>query len=180
LLDTPDHLDVHVEQLSERLVEPQRDLDFTIEIRGRTRADLAGLSNQAQTELPRAIPVFGPPVGVFVTPEHYGRARNLLAHGALDDRNIAYGRAIAELLRVDPALIERARDWISARLPKVSEREAYDLREWDRLLRSSTPARLSRFLTDPGERATRLRQSNPFLPVLSETEREDVLRMTIE
>jgi hypothetical protein len=41
-----------------------------------------------------------------------------------------------------------------------------------------SPSRLQRFLTEPSERATRLRQTLPLLDVLSPAERDAVLAST--
>jgi hypothetical protein len=53
--------------------------------------------------------------------------------------------------------------------------EQRELREWDRVLQTMSLARLRRFLTDRGERATRLRQTLPFLDALSSAERKALL-----
>jgi hypothetical protein len=96
-------------------------------------------------------------------------------HSDLDARGLAFGNAIAAAIKEDPVLIERARAWIETRMKKASAGERRELEEWRRLLRTTSPARLRRVLTDPGERATRLRQTMPFLDALSAAERDALI-----
>jgi hypothetical protein len=51
-----------------------------------------------------------------------------------------------------------------------------EMEEWEMILDTLPPARLRAFLADPGERATRLRQSLPFVAVLTPAERDDLFR----
>ena len=73
----------------------------------------------------------------------------------------------------------RARAFITSRLTKAAPGEQRELREWDRILRTMSTARLRRFLVDPGERATRLRQTLPFVGALTAEERARVARKRI-
>lgn len=176
LLDTPQHLDEHAEALRDQLVALEREADVTIEVRARTLADLDALPDDERDALVSAVPLFGVPVEAFVAPDRLHRATTTRAHGDLDARGLAYASAIAERLPTEPELIDRALEWVRARLADASTGEARELREWERILSSSTPARLRRFLLHPGERATRLRQSNPFLAILTEEERAELRR----
>ena len=78
-------------------------------------------------------------------------------------------------IKRDPTVVEEARRYLRNRLAHASTREVHDLREWDTILRTMSHPRLLKFLTDPGERATRLRQSMPFLGVLHEADRRKLL-----
>ena len=66
-----------------------------------------------------------------------------------------------------------ARTYISQRLASASPGERRELQEWDDVLRTMSIARLSRFLVDAGQRATRLRQTMPFFAVLTPEEKAD-------
>jgi hypothetical protein len=57
----------------------------------------------------------------------------------------------------------------------ASPQERHELDEWAHSLRTASPGRLRRLLVDPGERATRLRQTLPFLGILSPEERRTVM-----
>ena len=96
-------------------------------------------------------------------------------HSDLDSRGLEFGRAIAAAIKEDPTLIERARAWIDTRAKKASAGERRELEEWQRLLRTTSLVRLRRVLTDPGERATRLRRTLPFLDALSAAERDALI-----
>jgi hypothetical protein len=78
---------------------------------------------------------------------------------------------IAQRLDRDPSLPRRARSWLVHRLHDASDREVEELNEWVRLLDTASIPRLQYVLRDAGERSTRLRQSNPFVPILTEAER---------
>jgi hypothetical protein len=98
----------------------------------------------------------------------------------LEDRALVYAEAIAQRLKTEPELIDRAKEWIEMRMESAAKSEQGDLREWHRILRSMTPPRLSRFLVDTSERAFRLRQTNPFVGALSQKERRALLKRTSE
>jgi DNA-binding transcriptional ArsR family regulator len=176
LLDTPANVDEHVEALQESTVDLQREQDVTIEVRGRTRADLGSLPPSDRADLAHAILLFGSPVEPFVAPEKYRQRNPPRSHRDLEYRSLVYASAIARRIRTEPELVDRARDWLRLRMERASESELRDLREWERILRATTPARLSRFLADTSERAVRLRQSNPFVGALSQQERQEILK----
>ncbi len=158
--------------------ELERAEDVTIEFRVRSRADLIALPRAEQDALARAIPVYGlPPGSVFGEPAA-STSRQTRTHAEQDTRALALARAVATKLAKDPGLIQLARDRIARRLSEASPQEQAELREWDHVLRTMSQARLHAFLTDPGERATRLRQTLPFLGMLSQAERDAVLRKT--
>jgi uncharacterized damage-inducible protein DinB len=90
----------------------------------------------------------------------------------VDRRMLELASLIADRLARDPSLVERARDYIARRLDRASAAERRALLEWAQLLESTSLAQLRKFLVDPGERATRLRQSLPFVDVLAKDERD--------
>jgi hypothetical protein len=180
ILDTPAHIDRHVEELQETTVPLQRSQDVTIEVRGWTRADLRAATVPEQERVSRSTPLYGPAAETFAqSPDDVGNEAPA-HHGDLESRSLALATEIARRVEADPALIERAREWLGARLAQASASEATELREWDRILRSTTPARLGRLLTAESERAIRLRQSNPFVGVLKPAERTAILRRRVD
>jgi hypothetical protein len=94
-------------------------------------------------------------------------------HGIAEARSLAYHRAIADRLAVDPLIIERARARVRAWLQ--AQPDAYFAREWAAILAQPIPD-IVRFLTDTGERARELRQSTPFAGALGARERWQLWR----
>lgn len=156
----------------------ERTQDVTIELRGRTKADLLTLPARERQRLGEAIALLGPPPTAFLPPEsprRRGEARPTRTHADHDYRLRALASAIADKLRDDPTLADRARAYVRKRLRKASPREQKELREWDQILRTMSTPRLRQFLTDPGPRASRLRQTLPFVGALTPQERKRVL-----
>jgi DNA-binding transcriptional ArsR family regulator len=167
VLGNPRDIDEGAEALREAIQSLERKLDVTIEVRGRTLADLEAKSNDLGDELRHAIPIFGiPPMGLLKRYRGDWEKRNIRMHGDHDARSLALGKKIADRLAQDPSLIARARAHIRIRWSKASGRERKELEEWRRILDTATPARLRKILSDPGERGTRLRQTLPFLGVV--------------
>ncbi len=165
-------------QLERALENLERSMDVTIEIRGLTRADLAVMTEAQRQQMIDAMSLAGPAPSVFAEMSKRGQSTDRIRakrHSDLDARGLAFGSAIAAAIKEDPTLIERARAWIDTRAKKASAGERRELEEWQRLLRTTSPARLRRVLTDPGERATRLRQTLPFLDALSAAERDALI-----
>jgi hypothetical protein len=166
-----DQLELSVEKI-------ERTCDVTIEVLVRSIADLRAMSPNELDELRVVIPLLGPPPLSLMSRDSTGKKRvaerNIRSHAHADARGRALAEAIADRLKSDPSLVTRARGYIATRLTKVSAGERRELGEWDRVLRTMSVARLRRFLIDPGERATRLRQTLPFVGVLTEEERADI------
>lgn len=162
--------------LRDALREVQRQHDVAIEVQGFTRADMETLSAESRAALGEARPVIGPAPATMLPA--YAPAPSPVrswarGHGQLDWRALLLARAIGERIARDPGLISRAREYarqMAASSPSVRE----EMEEWEMLLDTLPPARLRAFLTDPGERATRLRQSLPFVGVLTPAERDEL------
>jgi hypothetical protein len=154
--------------------------DVTIEVHGHTRADLAVVSGRRRRELGEAVPILGPPPLAFVDGQRVAntasrqRKSSSVSHAVRDEQALSLAAAVAARLDEDPSLVTRARDNIAHRLPHASPGERQELQEWERILRTMSLPRLRRFLTDPGERATRLRQSLPFFGILTPGERQEL------
>jgi DNA-binding transcriptional ArsR family regulator len=172
-------LDDTTQTLRESVEKIEHRFDVTIGVRGWTLPDLEALPKTERERLSLAIPLSGLPPSAALNRDAGGRRgpgqTQLRAHADHDRRALALAAAIADKLARDPSLVERARAYIAKRTTGASSGERRELAEWDRLLRTASPARLRRFLVDPGERATRLRQTLPFLGLLTERERRQAL-----
>ena len=96
-------------------------------------------------------------------------------HRFIDERSLAFDRLIAAKLRSQPTLVEKARSNPVRWLETCSAGARPDLLEWQRLLSGSFDELLV-LLEATDERATRLRQSNPFCGILTQEERLGILR----
>jgi hypothetical protein len=93
-------------------------------------------------------------------------------HGRLDERSLAMHRLVAVKMQADPALLDKVRETVrrwqeSDGSPKLA------LAEWERIL-SGPVDQVAQFMTERSERATRLRQSSPFVGILTEAERQTI------
>ncbi len=83
--------------------------------------------------------------------------------------------AIAAKLRDNPSLLSVAKSnlerW-AARQDGLQPAQE----EWLSLLKTSSVEQILELLVDSGSRATRLRQSSPFGGILSERERQEIMR----
>jgi transcriptional regulator with XRE-family HTH domain len=99
------------------------------------------------------------------------------AHLRLDKhrRSLALHRLLAEKIRRDPALLDRARKtldrWMAMKPRNGAEP---DLIEWRAAIDQGIDATIA-LMTDPGEHATDLRQSAPFTGILTDDERRAFL-----
>lgn len=150
--------------------------EVRIEVKGYTVPDLVSLSGSEVAKLSRTLPLLGAPPEIYLEDEaeEEETLQALTQHEERDRQALAYGRAIADRLAHDPTLLERARKRIDRRLRSASASEREELREWALLLDSISPPRLREFLVSRSERAERLRQTLPFLDVLSDEEREEI------
>ena len=96
-------------------------------------------------------------------------------HRLIDERSRAFDRLIAEKLRRNPALVDKARANLLRWLQTCDPRSVPDLREWKRWLDGPLPELLA-ILESTGERAERLRQSSPFCGILTPAERLAIIR----
>lgn len=96
-------------------------------------------------------------------------------HTTIDARSLALGEAVADRLKSDPNLAERGKITVERWLKDCSPRVRPTLVEWQRVLDGPTSGVLD-LLTSTSERATLLRQSNPFAGVLSQKERTAIFQ----
>lgn len=97
-------------------------------------------------------------------------------HRLAEERSVAYHRAIAERLRREPEILEKARQRAQGWLASADETPFY-ARKWAEVLASDTPA-IAAFLVERSELADELRQSSPFAGALRPVERWKIWRET--
>jgi hypothetical protein len=96
-------------------------------------------------------------------------------HQRLDQRTLAMHVLLAEKIRLEPALLARAQQTLSAWRGRVCARSQPYLDDWQGILDSGLEPCLA-VMTEQSERATALRQSSPFAGMLSNQERFEFLR----
>lgn len=162
VLASSDRVDDVVDAIRARMGELMRREDVTIEVRGWTNADLEAMAHEHRRALEIAMPLLGTLPGVLTEPAPAKRSRSR-SHADIDAELRDRGRRIAQLLARKPELVGQAREEITKRLATATPQEARTLREWQQLLDGLSLQRLRRWLIDPGEQATRLRQSMPVV-----------------
>lgn len=174
ILGDPKTLTQLVNGFSQQLGPIEREYDVHIEVHGTTRSELgARVPPEKETVLDDAVVLAGV-VPRYVKDLDRDQVRPA-EHTQHDARARRLAIALAAKLKRDPDLVRAARARIVERSKTASPGEQRELLEWERILAMS-PARLRRFLADPGERATRLRQTLPALGILTAAERDAVLR----
>ncbi len=98
----------------------------------------------------------------------------MASHAEAEQRSIALHRAVAERLRADPSLLDRARDRVSRWRADGSVHLHY-VDEWEEVLSRPFDDVLA-FIVEDSERARELRQVSPFAGVLAPRERWRILR----
>ena len=165
------------ETFSHKTTPLQKEFSVAIETTPYTRADIAVMNPNELRSLQTTILLAGlPPLAHSAVTRPAGGSGRVVLHKDRDDRSLTIAQAISARLRRDPTLVRRALAYIKRRTSTASPREAKELQEWRRTLQTYSLAQLRKLLTDTGERATRLRQSSPFLPILSARERAEILQ----
>jgi len=167
ILHATKRLPSYIHQLRKQLHQVERDFDLTIEVNGYTKADLPGLKADNVTPL----------YGVLPFPDKYSREMYAtpLTHEEKDQRMLELSRKLAEAIEHDTSLVRRAKEHVQRMLKNDHGSATKDIEEWRDILESYSIRRLSRFLTTTGERANRLRQSNPIFAILNSDERSRLL-----
>lgn len=84
-------------------------------------------------------------------------------HREIDQRSLALARAVVGKIDEDVALLEKVRAW-------AASQSAPPYREWVEFLKRPWPE-VREILLDPSEEGKRLRQSSPFVGILTPRER---------
>ncbi len=168
-----------LKRLRKDLSKVEASHDTTVELVGYTRPDLAVAKPAERRRLSDAMPLFGLPPSALRphSEDEYYKLRNAVVHGDRDKEHLVFAHFIADRILRDPTRLRAAKDFLTKRLEVASEHERYALEEWTAILDDMSTTRLRRFLLDEGERATRLRQTLPFLDILTPKEREELLHM---
>jgi hypothetical protein len=95
-------------------------------------------------------------------------------HALAEERSLAFHRFIAELLRREPALLDRARTTLAKWRTEGTVAVAY-IDRWEDLF-SLGLDQICRALTDEGEQARALRQTTPFAGAIDPRKRWQIHR----
>ena len=101
----------------------------------------------------------------------------LNGHALLDARRLATHREIAKRIDADPSLLGKALGNIE-RWSRQMGRTPPALAEWQGLLRTLPWERIRPLLVQDDEESRRLRQSSPFVGILTQRERMEIRRAT--
>lgn len=175
ILVDPGEVDEAVSALTRRTARLGGTHDVQIHVRGYTPADLDVLDEEERRSLDAAEPLYGPAPTAFAAFDEAGPLRDPVSHRVRDRQARELGRAIADRVRRDPSLTRRALGYVERRIDAASGGELATWEEWRDILANWSAARVADLLESEGERADRLRQSLPFLEVLSPAERDEVL-----
>jgi hypothetical protein len=96
-------------------------------------------------------------------------------HQEIDQRSLAMHRIVADKVRRDAQLLDKARATLKRWHQTVSPRTFVYLDEWQRLLDQGEQACLA-MATEDSERAAALRQASPLACLLTSKERFDFLK----
>ncbi|MDT8069181.1 MAG: hypothetical protein ROO76_13530, partial [Terriglobia bacterium] len=173
LVARPEELSPMTDYLNDRLADIERRYDVHIAVHGLTRSELETLHRTSSATLNSSVLLGGVPPLALV--ERSRRAENI-SHDEHDARSRRLALAIASKIARDPGLIAIAEDRIKRRAREAGPQERRELMEWVRILSTMSPARLRRFLLENSEHAVRLRQTLPALNLLSQLERDAVVR----
>ena len=173
LVARPEELSPMTDYLNDRLADIERRYDVHIAVHGLTRSELETLHRTSSATLNSSVLLGGVPPLALV--ERSRRAENI-SHDEHDARSRRLALAIASKIARDPGLIAIAEDRIKRRAREAGPQERREFMEWVRILSTMSPARLRRFLLENSEHAVRLRQTLPALNLLSQLERDAVVR----
>lgn len=174
LLVSPDGVGEATNALQSAVEEAEQELATHFVVHAYTEADRLALTEDEEERLDNVTLLFG-----WLPQDWRAPAGGPVAsHHLVDERARRLGEEIADLLPNDPSLLDRAADWIDDRLEDASPQEAKDLREWRRILEDLSIQQIQALLREDSERANRLRQSLPFMGVLSAETRRSLLEET--
>ena len=163
ILQNARNLRVTIQNLRILFQELEREVDMTIELIGYTKADTP------QQEF-GSLHLYGLPPCRDSNIVN-GITSKLLSHEQQDEKLSGMCRIIARIIMEDGSIIGRAKRHIKLILKDKSNSATGDIEEWRDILQIYSVRRLVQFLESDEERAVRLRQSCPFLAVLSEKEK---------
>ncbi len=151
------------QELRSRLVESERRFNLIIETRVLTRADA---------------PIFPEGAALLCGTGALNverREPGAQSHKESAERSLRIARAITELMKSDPSLVQRALQRTKRLLHEDQGIANSDIAEWRNLLETYSSEHLRQLLVSTSSRAQRLRRSSPFFAVLTADERDQVL-----
>ena len=100
-----------------------------------------------------------------------------ISHELIEERSRAMDRLIAAKIRANPSLMNVARTQLEH---KLAIHQGGGCRqsalEWQQILNGWPLEHILEFIQEDSERANRLRQSTPFIGILTSEEREEIYR----
>ncbi|MEO7300715.1 MAG: hypothetical protein ABI042_19290 [Verrucomicrobiota bacterium] len=99
----------------------------------------------------------------------------LRSHQWMDACSLEMCRVIAGKIQRQPELMHIARKNLK-RWKKIRRPCPQAVKEWDSILKNNDPERILEILTQDNDTGQRLRQGDPFVGILTETERLQILR----
>jgi len=171
VLASPDTVAEAIEAVEEGVHGIEEDLATHFAVHAYTDADALALADEEMDRLEDVTLLYG-----WLPQEWLQRSGGPVAsHRYLDERARVLATAVADLLPNDPSILDRTLRWIERRLEADEGRHARDLEEWKHMLNRLSVQQIQTFLREDSERADRLRQSLPFVEVLSAPERKRLL-----
>lgn len=104
------------------------------------------------------------------------RSLGAQSHAESEGRSLRMSQGVAELVKTDPSLIQRALQHTKRLLQEGQGTANSDLGEWRQLLETYSAERLRDLLVSSSSRAERLRRSSPFFAVLTAEERDRMMQ----
>src|SRR5699024_7118328 len=141
----------------------------TVDLRGVTKADLKTRPQLTED----VILLWGIDPTEFLKKRTSAQTKRK-EHQSFDVQSLNDDQVRAELLETYPEIIQRTIDELEGRISQKDTGEKKELQEWKYILESMSFQRLKKFLRSGSERATRLRQSLPFWPVLTDHEQDQL------
>lgn len=158
-------------KIYEKAIETE--FDVTIDVKGVTVADI---ESRPIINTNKLVMLWG------MDPQHYlaswkDERKGRKSHQDLDRQSHTDAQVWSELLKMYPDIIKRTISNLENRIAQTSSGEKKELQEWKRILERMSFQRLKKFLESDSERATRLRQSLPFWPILRDNERDNLKKI---
>ncbi len=139
-------------------------------VRGRPRTGSALTAAERMRRLRARRKAAGLKPVVAWVPEKHPKQLTWSSHRLLEVRSLAMHALIARKIERDPALLAIARRNLERWGARWQDSAPTWVEEWAQLLKQPWQ-NIAAFITESGERASRLRQSSPFAGILSNEER---------
>ena len=152
-------------ELRVRVTNIEKQFNLLIEINVFIRADKPEIPNDA-------VILWG-----FREKTEINRPLSIQTQAESEKRSLRMARAIADLIKSDPSLTQRAIYYTNRLLHEGQGMANNDISEWRQLLETYSPERLRELLVSKSSRAERLRRSSPFFSVLTAEERDRMIKL---